>query len=228
MISDKYKCIFLHIPKNAGTSIESIISEGENTANLFPDHRTILDLEPFSVKKILHIYETKQQFSTLRRLKYFLQKDKLGNYYRTTNKEKYDNYFKFTIVRNPWSRVYSWYRNVMKSIDHLNKYKVPQDCSFHDFIMNHLETQPALRPQFYWIQDSDGNISIDFIGRFETLEADFNKVAEIINLGNNSLPKMRFTGKSLSYLNAYNSTSKDIIWRKYKKEIEYFNYEFEQ
>jgi hypothetical protein len=53
VISDRFRCIFIHIPKNAGTSIESKFCSEEGTENLLPDHRTIIDLEPLSPAKLL-------------------------------------------------------------------------------------------------------------------------------------------------------------------------------
>jgi len=80
MISDKYKCIFIHIPKNAGTSIESKICAEEELVNLLPDHRTILDMEPLSPQKIFFSYHYDQGVSIARRAKYYLVRKKLGSF----------------------------------------------------------------------------------------------------------------------------------------------------
>ena len=86
MISDKFRCIFIHIPKNAGTSIESKICSEEGSENLLPDHRTIMDLEPLlSVKKICMLHKKNQIYSAARRTKYYLQKRKLGSFYKCTS-----------------------------------------------------------------------------------------------------------------------------------------------
>jgi hypothetical protein len=226
MISDKFRCIFIHIPKNAGTSIESKICSEEETENLLPDHRTILDLEPLSPAKLLRLYKTDQIYSMARRAKYFGQKNKIGTFYKPTSWLRYKNYYKFTVVRNPWSRTYSWYRNVINDINHRKRYKVSHDCSFHDFVKYHLENQHALRTQFYWLHDSRGSIPMDFVGRFENLQTDFSKIAETIGLKNAELPKERYTGESASYIEAFNDQTKDIIWKRYEKEIKYFGFEF--
>ncbi len=225
MISDKFKCIFIHIPKNAGTSIESKLCAEEGLANLLPDHRTILDMEPFTINKICSLYRWEQCFSLMRRVKYFLNRNKIGSFYKTTSKLRYNNYFKFTIVRNPWSRVYSWYRNVIADVNHQKKYNAPPNYPFDLFIKFHLH-HPALRTQFYWLYDSHGLIPMDFIGKFENLESDFSKIAETIGLNNPELPQKRYTGKSQSYVTAYNDNTKDIVWKKYKQEIDYFGFEF--
>ena len=226
MISDKFKCIFIHIPKNAGTSIEYKICSEEGLINLLPDHRTVLDMEPFTFKKIIRLYRFDQCFSIMRRAKYYFYRKELGSYYRPTNSLRYNHFFKFSIVRNPWSRAYSWYRGVMRDINEQKKYSVSPSCSFDNFIKYHLDSQPGLRNQCYWLSDSNGNIPMDFIGRFENLKADFSKVAKIIGLKDAELPKKRYTGKSALYIEAFDGVTKDIIWRKYRKEIDFFKFEY--
>ncbi|MBN2394963.1 MAG: hypothetical protein JXC36_00700, partial [Candidatus Atribacteria bacterium] len=89
MISDRFRCIFIHIPKNAGTSIESKICSEEGTENLLPDHRTMLDFEPLSLDKILMMYKKDQLYSAARRVKYFVRQHKLGSFYRPASGLKY-------------------------------------------------------------------------------------------------------------------------------------------
>lgn len=228
MISHKFKCIFIHIPKNAGTSIENKLCKEDNKTSLFPDHRTILDLEPITIYKLINTYKYDNFFSLLRRVKYYIIKNKIGTCYSKTTGTVYHNYFKFTFVRNPWSRAYSWYRNIIKDFTYLSRYKIPTTCTFEDFVKNYLIYQPALRSQLYWLRDSNGLVPIDFIGKFENLEDDFLKIANYIGLKDGLLPKIRYTGKSSFYKEAYNDHIKDIIWKRYKEEIEYFGYEFEK
>ena len=71
MIIDKYKTIFIHIPKNAGTSIEEYF--GNKSVRIQPE-------------KHADIYEIKKKF-----------------------KNSYNNYRKFTIIRNPYDKMVSWY-----------------------------------------------------------------------------------------------------------------------
>jgi hypothetical protein len=228
MISDRFKCIFIHIPKNAGTSIESKICSEEGSVNFLPDHRTVLDLEPLTLEKILKLRQKDQRYSAARRTKYFFNKKNLGSFYKTTSSLRYKTYFKFTVIRNPWSRVYSWYRAVIRNNDVRKSYKLPENLDFKEFVKYHLDYHLGLREQFYWLFDSGKNIPMDFIARFENLQKDFLKIAEAIGLANGELPKKRFTGKSASYIEVYNNETKDIIWKRYKKEISYFGYEFDQ
>lgn len=51
MISHKHKCIFIHIPKCAGTSIEKTLGHFEDySGRNKQDHRCIRMIEPINVK----------------------------------------------------------------------------------------------------------------------------------------------------------------------------------
>ena len=52
----------------------------------------------------------------------------------TVNKIQYEEYFKFSILRNPWERLYSWYRNVIRDEGHLKRFDIEATITFEDFI----------------------------------------------------------------------------------------------
>ena len=226
MISKKYKCIYIHIPKCAGTSIETKLCQDEGIIPLGQDHRTIMDLEPFDRAKVLLLYKPDQVFSLMRRLKYYLCQKKYGSYYSTTSRHIYNNYFKFSIVRNPWSRVYSWYKNVIRDRNHQIRYKVPGDCTFTDFVKYHYQ-HPALRSQMHWLKDSNDQIHFDYIGKFHRLADDFREISKLIGINDPTLPKKLYTGTSSKYFDAYDRSSIKIIADRYKEEIDYFNFKFD-
>jgi hypothetical protein len=226
MISHKYRCIFIHIPKNAGTSIETKLCEGDGRANLSPDHRTIRDLEPVTIDKILKLYQYDQLFSLFRRGRYYIKRKQYGSYYSTTSRFVFETYYKFTFVRNPWSRVYSWYKNVMLDKRHQRRYHIPPECSFKAFMKNYFPGQPALRSQLYWLVDSNHRIPLDFIGRFERLSEDFSRIAEIIGISNAELPWIRQSSETGHYADAYDPEMKEMVRRAYQEEIACFNFTF--
>ena len=64
-----------------------------------------------------------------------------------------------------------------------------------------------------------------FIGKFENLQSDFNKICEIIGIKKEKLPLINNTNKE-DYKSYYTEETKKIIQKAYKKDIEMFNYSF--
>ncbi len=216
MISHRYKCIFIHIPKTAGTSIEKKLGHFEELRPGVQDHRTIRQLEPQPDPQ-----------GPLRRLR-----EEIAGFNKpprqpgTVTPRQYRSYFKFTFVRNPWARAFSWYRNVMDDERHQSKIGVPSGCSFKEFLENHGD-QFALRPQTHWILDRSGNNPLDFTGRFERLRDGFTHVSEKLGLSDAVLPTLMVRpGEQPSYVPYYDGELIDLIALRYREEIEMFDYRF--
>lgn len=136
----------------------------------------------------------------------------------------FKKYFKFSFVRNPWDRVFSWYRNVMRDPIHRKGQNIPDDCSFAQFL-ECFSTNLVLKPQLYWLEDEKGDIPLDFIGRFENLSEDFKKVSKAIGIKEADLPHYLSSQKP-DYRDFYNEKTKKIVESTYIKEIKMFNYCF--
>jgi len=218
MISDRYKCIFIHIPKTAGTSIEKKLGKFEELERGVQDHRTISEIEPINIFELTKLCLRSDTISII------YQTKKLIKDSRTKLKKKYNEYYKFSFVRNPWARVFSWYRNVMRDEEHKKRYKVKDNCSFEEFLKYHMD-QRQVNTQLFWLIDKRGNMPFDFIGRFENINKDFSFVANRIGLEDAELPRL-IAGDGRQYTQYYDSVMKDFIYNKYKAEIKLFNYEY--
>lgn len=218
MVSDKYKCIFIHIPKTAGTSIEKALEHFKELDRGVQDHRTIRDIIPVSTNDLIFSIINREFNVFYIKFKKFI-KDYKENYHI-----KYDTYFKFSFVRNPWARVFSWYNNVMRDDNHKKRFDVNHDCTFKYFIKNHMN-QWELKPQLYWLMDKHGNIPLEFIGKFENLENDFKIVADRLNLDCPKLPKLLISNVH-NYTDYYDNDMIDAIYKTYIDEIKIFEYEF--
>jgi hypothetical protein len=88
--------------------------------------------------------------------------------------EKWKTYTKFCFIRNPYERTYSGWKHVTAVL-----YK---SVPFYDYIsqikyyVSDIEYGHVFMPQKTHIQDVDGNCGVDIIGRFETLEQDFQNI----------------------------------------------------
>jgi hypothetical protein len=192
----KYKCIFIHIPKTAGTSVA----------------KSLLG------KRIGH-------WSALQ--------------YRVAfGKKEFNNHFKFAFVRNPFTRLVSAYEFLQSGgygppdeqiISIIKYYK-----TWENFIGNYLTPTTAkavgsFRPQHYFICDSDDHIIVDYLGRFENLETDYNDIREKMGVGE-PLKKLNVTkNKKLAPYEYFSNKeilqkiisiySKDFLLLGYSKEI---------
>src|SRR5690606_33093610 len=99
---------------------------------------------------------------------------------------QFAEYFKFAFVRNPWDRVVSMYK----------WHGFHQICSFRSFVAHELtgwlwrNKHWFVRPQCDFVCDDDGRLLVDYVGRYETLQADFDVVCERLGLPPTPLPRV--------------------------------------
>lgn len=159
------------------------------------------------------------------------------------NDKRFEKYFKFAFVRNPWDRVVSLYLNKIsnplggKSISHRGEelfYKYrwwKKSMSFKDFVIAISKTPDIyselhFKSQHNFIYDKKGNLLADFIGRFENLDKDFDHVCRKINIPKVNIPHDNSTTRN-HYSTYYNKETKKLIAERYKKDIRLFGYVFE-
>ncbi len=224
MVSHKHKCIFIHIPKCAGTSIETALGHfDKHTGRGGQDHRTIRMIE----KPIFQLDTFKDKeniMEVLRRTRDFFKEAENPENKVGVTAEQYKSYFKFTFVRNPWDRAFSWYKNVKRDEIHQKSLGLNEMIPFKEFLKR-FAGKGMLRPQTYWLKNFNGNIELDFIGRFEHLEEDFREVAKRLNMPLLTLPH-KIKGSSTDFRDYYDDESIRIVRKVYKEEIELFGYSF--
>jgi len=221
MISKSLQCVYIHIPKTGGTSIESKLGfhHGDELKRA-QDHRRLRNVESGTWPP------SRNAFGPVDFL-HFLNQRLKGVFagFDSLTYSEYCAFYKFAIVRNPWDRIYSWYRNVLRDPSHQKELGVISDCDFAEFVNGHLDIW-ALNSQLDWIVDSSGEVAVDFVGRFESLQDSFDQIGRTLGISDTELPVLLHSGNA-DYRKAYSTALVDIIATKYEREISMFDYSFE-
>jgi hypothetical protein len=142
--------------------------------------------------------------------------------------EVWRDYFKFAFVRNPWDRLVSWYA-MCKRNPGSNKFSAYVNAvapTFEDFVTK-ATTGMGVRTtcnQLDYVSDDDGAVIVDFVGRYERLDEDFAVVRERLRLPQ-GLPHLNQTPHG-EYRGYYSAASRDIVARRFARDIAHFGYEF--
>lgn len=138
----------------------------------------------------------------------------------------WNNYFKFTIVRNPWDRMVSAYYYLYN----INKEKYGDFGSWlivmHDQVVNKTYRESShVTPQIEYTHE-DGEQIMDYVGKYENLAESYQYICEKINIPYNELKVLNPSGKRASrdYKSMYNSFTSKLIQEMYGPEIDHFEY----
>ena len=170
-INHDLKAIYIHIHKTGGTTIAMNLKKyyGFETYYLRrPDH------QKFCMDK--------------KKKKYINYENRIHgiiNYYKTSpflnkkmkmNQDKWNNYYKFCFIRNPYDRrVSAW--------NHINRFNIP----FKNFLnlkntCNDVEYMHMFMPQYRSMINEKAKKFINYIGYFENLDEDFRKILNNIGI----------------------------------------------
>lgn len=158
----------------------------------------------------------------------------------------YEDYFKFTFVRNPWDRIVSCYsdkilhtpvtnykykKGIFRRYVRLYKTLFYSGMSFNEFTrkVSMIPDEKAdrhFRSQHTYINDKNGQTLVNFIGKFENLSADLKYVSEKTGAKNLDLGHENKSIRPKEYRDIYTDEAKKIIAERYKKDIALFGYQF--
>ena len=197
MISHKKKAVFVHIPRTAGTSIEAELKKHGRVSIASSD------IQSCPCQHICAGHSTALE-----------TKSDLG--------KNWNNYYTFTIVRNPWDRMVSVYEYIFQS-DKWMKYPI-----FSRWIIQNKRNikRSIARPQTDWILDENGNVLVDHIFKFEDLKTAWKQICNDLDIEHNAL-EMLLPSIHDHYSKYYSPKTVEIVRETYKEEIEMFNYRFE-
>jgi|GEM_PF-3349719 len=240
-VSDKYKFIFLHMPKTGGTSVRNALQK--------------IDIQAKKRECFLH--------SNAMYSKAFLEK----------TGRKWEDYFKFSIVRDPYPRMVSFYEHMVRIRKRhefvLNGYRtkrekllrgeyqdIRQTVKFKDLeyaIMwdgrevtkyNYDSFEDFIKNPYYWMHrlntrkidftvnyvdwlSIDGEIAVDFVMKLENIKDDWGIVLDAMKLPKKSRVEIGHDKKGSNIPDwklYYNDELTEIVANRFRKDFEYFGY----
>jgi|ETNvirnome_2_300_1030623.scaffolds.fasta_scaffold12920_2 hypothetical protein len=212
MTSHELKCIFIHFPRTAGSSIEKFLLK---TDDIYGHRKSV--------------YHDKNGDKQVIKEEHHTSSDK---YIKQNGKEIWDEYFTFSFMRNPWDWFVSnfyWdiyqYEQCIKNnrpIKYRRKFIV-EECNsdFKTYVK-----KGAQRPDwFVFTQAKDFIGDVDFVGRFENLEEDVGKICNILGIEYQNLSHENKMNRK-DYTEYYDDEAKNIVYNLFKTDIDHFNYNF--
>lgn len=211
MISYDLRCIFIHIPKCGGTSIENVIwphPEDLTEANLWWG---------FTSK-----YYNKYQTGGLQHLLASQVRLEVGL-------DIFNSFYKFTIVRNPWNRTVSQFAYMQARPDLMDFIGMQPETEFKTYLgLIQKKQHVQWMPQTDFILDQDGTLLVDRIGYLESIKKDSSEIFDIIGTcaeRNKIFHANRSQRKTLDHY--YDQESIEIVSEIYSRDINYLKYSFD-
>lgn len=207
IISHKKKFVFIAIPKTGSTTIRRVLDKYSDVVS--SGSKQDKNYQHSSLKSLQKNYDIK-------------------------------NYTSFCFVRNPFELSVSTYFYYLKMIKywnnvppseyvwqeiHNNYKQLMHGCNnFNDYISNIEENG--------WVEDDEWNTpqcmyteKVNFIGKFENLQEDFDVVCDKIGIPRQQLPHKNKSNHK-HYTEYYDDETRKIVAEKYKKDLDLFNYTF--
>lgn len=152
-------------------------------------------------------------------------------------RQRWQEGFSFAVVRNPWDKVVSHYHWRLKT----NQTDLAVNpISFSEWVertygaqdVRYFDKPKMFMPQSKWLAgnavSASSDVMVDFIGRFESLRQDFERICAIIKLDKApQLPHMNKT-KRAAYQSYYTHSTREIVSRWFAEDIERFGYNFRE
>lgn len=199
-INQKHNLLFIHIPKNAGTTIENIFSMYNNPSSLWSGSELVLNEGNFAPQHLNYTLLTKV--------------------YPEVN---FDSMIKFTFVRNPYNRVISVFNWNLKYGWYTPKFdKKFTNKEFNNFLKEFVSKQDSSHklPQSFYF-----DCEYDFVGRVENFKEDFTNFLTKYNIPIKYKGQHDNKTNSNQILNKLSLENIDLINKLYEEDFKRFNYD---
>lgn len=185
-------------------------------------------------------------FRSLQHTKKHLRYSEYNNYV-TEHKQPLNNYFSFCFVRNTWDRLVSEFKfqsRYAKFWKDVGGYDL-KNMGFNSFVKNVVAANKPFSNHLYPRTKTGGDVSwgqlqfldaeankrefkngVKFVGRYESINRDFAKLLEHLDIPDTPLPRLNISRRKKPYQELYDEESREIVRELYSAEIKEFGFTF--
>ncbi len=206
--------IFVHIPKTGGTSLA-------------------LALERRAMKDDIMLGDTPKARRRRHRVRGIKSSGRLWKHsrlidlYGLLDEEEINDFFVFTIVRNPWDRMVSYYHWLKdQDFEHVAVTQA-KALSFQDFI-RHPAVSMSMRamPYSHYVTDRKRVERCDMFLRLESIDSDVERLEKVLGIPIGPVPHENRSDRSLDYREAYSFDDQRFVAEICAEDIRRFGYSF--
>jgi len=209
LISDSHDFIFLQMRKVASTSMQAILRPlciprpAGRMAHLKSRARLEWDYHKYVFRTHDDILAAKRRMPA----------------------EIFAGYFKFAFVRNPWERLVSEYEYILRQPQHGRHARVRRLKNFSEFIRMQIPRRDAY--QINMLCDKKGRLLVDFVGKLENLQNDWQTACLRVGIPYQALPRKNVTQYN-NYRDFFDRESVQLVAKHWAREIKEFDYDFDK
>lgn len=208
------KFVFVHIWKTGG---ESVVSALRDHCPLYFRNRYLnkairVAPGPFAVLLGWRARLVNGQHFTAQEIRNEMPADAFGEAY------------KFTFVRNPWDWQVSNYAYALQTPAHGQHDIIRELGSFDAYIRYQFAERAPSQSSF--ILGDDGQQLVDFVGRFENLQRDFQTVCEKIGVAT-ELPFLNASKRKRDWREYYTDETRSLVKELFDADIQRFGYSWD-
>jgi hypothetical protein len=213
IVSHGRKYIFVHIPKTGGTALT-------------------LALEGRAMADDILLGDTPKAHKRRNKLKRLPMQPKLHKHSRLAEidnivpTERLDGYFVFTLVRNPWDRIVSYYHWLtVQSWDHPSVH-LAKSVDFTTFLNDAGTLKSLSMPSSYYLQDSAGQERQGHYMRLEQLDTDLVPLWDHLGFNLSPIKRANTSQRQSDFRMYYSDADRDLVAQLCSQDIEQFGYDF--
>jgi hypothetical protein len=206
IISDSRKFVFVAIPKTGTHSVRRALRPHMSDEDM--EQVRLFEEKKFPIPELANL---RHGHISLAQLKPFLEP------------AKFDSYFKFAFVRNPFDRFVSYCAFMTRKGGEFEK--DPRAVMWHILTAPGPRAHILFQPQCSFIVGADGKPLTDYIGRVEQMQSSFDEICDRIGIPRSTLEKTNESSRS-DYREYYDDRIRQGVAKLYARDLELFGYEF--